>query len=250
MKILPPQYLYKFKTVDNDKQLEYILDILDNNRIYLPTYKELNDPLEGGVIDIDLSGFAGKWYYQMNNLEYPTIANKKEEYRILSLTDRATSPAIWAHYTSDYKGISLCYSTKNEFGKASPVIYRDKRETYYEPSIDFVTQLIESSFLYKQKDWAYEDEWRIIEKTNDKYFLYTPGDLAAIIIGSNLKERYKEKIVDACKNMEVPLFKVLPGYITASINILPYDSETPDINGAALPFINNLTSYLNEQTHR
>lgn len=39
--------LYKYKSVDN---LEYLLDIIQNQRLYLADIEELNDPLEGLII--------------------------------------------------------------------------------------------------------------------------------------------------------------------------------------------------------
>ncbi len=53
--------IYKYKSVDNIQNLEHTLDIIKNNRLYLPNRNQLNDPLEG-VTDMDF-GFAGCRYY-------------------------------------------------------------------------------------------------------------------------------------------------------------------------------------------
>ena len=41
-----PKYLFKYKSISSLEDVERFLDIIKNNRIYYPTYKQLNDPLE------------------------------------------------------------------------------------------------------------------------------------------------------------------------------------------------------------
>lgn len=40
-----PKYLFKYKSISGLEDVERFLDIIKNNRIYYPSYKQLNDPL-------------------------------------------------------------------------------------------------------------------------------------------------------------------------------------------------------------
>ena len=51
-----PKYLFKYKSISSLEDVERFLDIIKNNRIYYPTYKQLNDPLEGAGFNINIPG--------------------------------------------------------------------------------------------------------------------------------------------------------------------------------------------------
>ena len=53
-----PKYLFKYKSISSLEDVERFLDIIRNNRIYYPTYKQLNDPLEGAGFNINIPGSA------------------------------------------------------------------------------------------------------------------------------------------------------------------------------------------------
>ena len=54
-----PKYLFKYKSISSLEDVERFLDIIKNNRIYYPTYKQLNDPLEGAEYNTNNPGWAG-----------------------------------------------------------------------------------------------------------------------------------------------------------------------------------------------
>ena len=54
-----PELIYKYKGIKTKEDFVRTIDIIKNHRIYLPHYQELNDPLEGQVINIIPDGYPG-----------------------------------------------------------------------------------------------------------------------------------------------------------------------------------------------
>ena len=54
-----PKYLFKYKSISGLEDVERFLDIIKNNRIYYPTYKQPNDPLEAARFNINIPGWGG-----------------------------------------------------------------------------------------------------------------------------------------------------------------------------------------------
>jgi len=245
--ILPPKYLYKYKSLLSNYDLEKIKSIISDHKIYMPTYTQLNDPAEGGIIDISVPGYAGCGNYICADEEDPYIKSNKERYRILSLTDNPISSIMWAHYAAQYKGACLCYSTLGSFSNVEPVIYRNAREKY---DIDYeaLNSVIKSSFYYKQEDWGYEHEWRILSDSDDLFFKYEPKELVGIIIGYATKECLKNELVDFIREKEnlLIVLRAEPGYRTLKVNIMEYDYQY--IYGSGYKkTINDLTCYFDCQ---
>jgi len=245
--ILPPKYLYKYKSLLTSDDLDTIKSIISDHQIYMPTYTQLNDPAEGGIIDISSPGYAGCGNYICADEEDPFIKSNKERFRILSLTDNPASGIMWAHYATQYKGVCLCYSTSGSFSNAEPVIYRNARETYF---LDYeaLDSVIKSSFYYKQEDWSYEHEWRILSETENLFFKYEPKELVGIIIGHAIKEHLKKELVDYIRENEnlLTVLKSEPGYRTLKVNIMEYDYQYRYELGYKKT-INNLTCYFDSQ---
>ena len=49
---------YKYKSIRDLIDLDRILDIINNKRIYMPSFDELNDPFESYLVNFNLS-YAG-----------------------------------------------------------------------------------------------------------------------------------------------------------------------------------------------
>jgi len=79
-----PKFLFKYKSISSLEDVERFLDIIKNNRIYYPTYKQLNDPLEGAGFNINIPGWAGISIYRAADIELPLIEELKMEYGTVS----------------------------------------------------------------------------------------------------------------------------------------------------------------------
>ena len=154
---------------------------------------------------------------------------------MVCLSESIKSPLMWAHYADNNKGFALGYDfTNNDITICSncpnrtcnnirlatiyPIIYSDKRLDATRYGQWLVEQIINSRFgfptntlyddeflftkaaLYKSKDWAYENEWRIICSTadaamekRDRYPI--PKRPIAIYFGCQIPEVYRKILI-------------------------------------------------------
>lgn len=239
-----PKYLFKYKSISSLEDVERFLNIIKNNRIYYPTYKQLNDPLEGAGFNINIPGWAGIGIHRAADVELPPIEELKMEYGILSLSDCANSPQLWAHYANNYKGVCLCLKTDGLLSNANKVIYSDNRDKTDAFEDDIMRQAVLDNLYIKQLDWAYEHEWRDIRKIEDgeQFFSFGSDELAGVIIGKSLLGLVGDMLVKEIPK-GVKVIKAIPGYQTFRINLLPYSYEI-EYDGSEPEYIRDLTRYL------
>src|SRR5207245_899172 len=135
---------------------KFTQDIFINNRIYLSSAGDLNDPNEGIVelqIDNMYKGYA-------NQLE----ESKRLSTRIFSLTENNKSALMWSHYADGQSGICIKFNlngfVNNEDRKLSPVKYLNKpAKVPHQGSSNFL-----DIFINKEINWEYERECRIVAK--------------------------------------------------------------------------------------
>ena len=78
MKVLkPPTYLYKYKAISSITDLSRVLAIIRDSSIYMPTYDQLNDPLEGAGYNISMPGWAGASILEAADMELPPVEDMK-----------------------------------------------------------------------------------------------------------------------------------------------------------------------------
>lgn len=192
-----PHLIFKYRSVDNALSLIRSIDIIKNHRLFMSPSKLLNDPFEGGNVDYLLSEDSDEF----NKLI--------KECRILSLSRDCFSAPLWAHYTSECKGICIGFSTYKSFSCIRKLEYAstiDKKQWWTTDKKDAV----DKEFYYKSKEWEYEDEYRIVRnhnqknlihetdyKGNDKvFFPFDEAEIAVVIFGENVEKEIKDAIVD------------------------------------------------------
>lgn len=149
--------------------------------------------------------------------------------RLASFSTTATNLPMWHHYTNGHKGICLEYDTRtitNVYHKNMlfPVYYVERlpdivsmmlRKTHPKFS------LFEYIAIHKLKDWAYENEWRLIHDIGSWY--YSPDDVPAdfyikgksiqflcpskIIMGVQISDSHKTKIEEMAAIANIPLIQ-------------------------------------------
>lgn len=238
-----PKYLYKYKAISSITDLSRVLAIIRDSSIYMPTYDQLNDPLEGAGYNITIPGWAGVSILEAADMELPPVEDMKKQFRILSLSLDPVSPQLWAHYSNNYNGVCLCFSTDGVFREAEKVLYRQKKRKKAFTEKDLV-EGVRRGFFYKQKDWSYENEWRIVGRMEDgKEFLhFAPKDLAAVIIGKNTPVDIAQIIIDNLKD-HVRVFKAVPGYQTAGIHLLDWNYEI-QLDGSPIEYVTRIEDEL------
>lgn len=150
--------LYKYEEVETTNQLTYLIDTIQNNRIYFPRYDELNDPPESSAsyISLEDGGYAGILLAFDAGDDPGYVVDEKKKCLILSLAESPLVTQMWAHYSGNYSGICLCYSKEGPFNDAKLVEYVDEQEEARYLDENKFSEAIRESFYKKQKGWDYE----------------------------------------------------------------------------------------------
>lgn len=180
-----PPLIFKFRSLDDRKLIKRAIEIIKGKKFYMPTRKQLNDPFEGGNV---------KYISPENIGEFNDKINKS---RILALSRNCFSAPLWAHYASECTGICFGFHTDKSFNCIQKIVYADTIEKKQWFSTE-INDAINREFIYKYKDWEYEDEYRIIrEPEQNEETCYMPFDtfeMAVIIFGSKIDPKKKKKI--------------------------------------------------------
>ena len=138
----------------------------------------LNDPMEANALQVYLDCVGAGYTFDCGKV-HPIIEEWQNRYRILSVSAIPDSPIMWAHYASGYSGCCLIYSTKKTFSKIEPIIYTDITFSLSDEDFmdeDIPSEAIEESLRFKHKDWAYENEWRLIQNEDAGFLNYEVSD--------------------------------------------------------------------------
>lgn len=171
----------------NGKDIEIFerdLKPLSEDRIFVPTPKQLNDPTEAVVEDSRLYE-ALELIKRLLKKSSKGISNVEEEYEhfkehifhagIYSLSKTATSELMWAYYANGHNGYAIKIDTdiltkSLEGNNKSAKIYGfDIKYVSSKPKIklDFLTdhdvnKAIQQFTGYKSKSWQHEQEYRLV----------------------------------------------------------------------------------------
>jgi len=228
--ILHPEHLFKFKPIQTYKQLKWFLDIINKRQLYYPKPSELNDPMEANSVYYSLA-IAGSGNVFEGGKTHSVIVDRQEEFRIMSFSTNPCSPLMWAHYSNEFKGCCLVFSTEKAFVDVEPVIY-SYNHFYYgaESPTDELYDAIHESFLFKNADWSYENEWRLIRR-QDENIVHFDDELIGVIIGNKLKPSYKRRIIKCCDSCGIACFLTYVMNAKNCIQFIPaeldYDYYTP-----------------------
>ena len=88
---------------------------------------------------------------------------------------------------------------------------------------DIPSEAIEESLRFKHKDWAYENEWRLIQNEDAGFLNYEASELVGIIIGENMSLDKRKVLVKLCKDKNIPCFRTYTMKSWNEIAFAPYD---------------------------
>lgn len=201
----------------NKSKMEY----LKEQKIYLSSFSEFNDPFEGKFFRFDSAKLENHgWNKDMVKHYYDLIAGNFR-YTCLSDTDENNMP-MWAYYANNHQGFCVEYllcDTQKKY--IFPVTYEPERvaanvittnllyeymemkeqgRNYTDTSADanVYLQMMILSLAAKHKSWEHEKEYRIIS-----FWDYFPAIPTKIYIGINCKEEHKKELIDAVKDIDV-----------------------------------------------
>ena len=211
--------LYKFRSLQN---IEFVLDVILNERLHCALYSELNDPFEG----LFHSVFKPNPY----NSPIPSFINKVttcktiedlqvdiERFKICSLSKSFNDVRLWSNYADGHKGIAIEIDFSGNEEDIHEVKYVPKLKEY---GITLLTRPEPAEVLsFKSEHWEYEDECRIIQE--EKYYPIT-GCIKRIYTGHRISELHSGLLGKVAPS-QIP---IIPTKInTHKIIVQPIESE-------------------------
>lgn len=226
--VLPdlPEYFYKYLPFDAGTQ-----SAINDSTIKFAAPGSFNDPFDINI-PLLLEGTDEEWRRYLNSLVRENRPNlspavRMQEVRrmmrsrafrdleprrptdffadigVLCVSASVENILMWSHYADHHKGVCLRWRSitpDHFFLRAQKVIYQVDL-----PSArifdDHLTRM-NATILTKSSDWAYEQEWRIIEhRLGPGIHPFAPEDLDAIIIGCRATEETVEKIQNAVHSL-------------------------------------------------
>lgn len=144
---------------------------------------------------------------------FQSLKKLLDEVGIFSLTEDPANTLMWSHYGDSHRGIAFGFEavegsdladgekcqrvnysdTLSEFSfergfSASMAFYATGKPI---PSISFNDNQVQRAFFSKTNDWAYEREWRYIQKTAGAYTL--PAPITEVIFGAKCSDEVRKK---------------------------------------------------------
>lgn len=144
-------YYYKYRSVNN---MRFLLDILVYNRLYLASYSELNDPMEGAYRISNGVNYDNPWLELFHT--------EKQAIRICSLSKTYNNMLMWSHYADSHKGCCIKLELKSKKGVIEKYVeYVDTIQDLQGQDYRKEAYQILSN---KLKCWNYEKEVRILKE--------------------------------------------------------------------------------------
>jgi len=211
--------LYKYCSL---ARLEFVLDIILNQRLYCSTYDSLNDPFEGLFLTTihltpqDRARFpllSGKSFNRYKNVE-DLIFGSIDKMRICSLSSSFSEVRLWSHYADGHKGIVFEIDFSGLESKIHKVNYFDKLPSF---RFGILGQPRPHEVLsYKTKHWEYEAEYRIIHESE---FFDISNRIKGIYLGTRISDNHYDlltKIVPS--EIAIHATKINMGKIVVEVN--------------------------------
>ncbi|WP_028450070.1 DUF2971 domain-containing protein [Chitinibacter tainanensis] len=238
-----PDFFYKYRGVgttsnsDGKSQLDYLIDQIVDDSIYLSIAAEFNDPFECApkirihppeitrkkfrslILEKHNSLFpdisnnqkkqyaneaSKKYYGQLSHPDFQKDVKKHlsfaEKTRIYCVSTCPTSILMWSHYASNHEGICLEYRNIGFFDHALKVEYKLERPEIYLFGATDELKEVEKTYLTKSEEWKYEEEWRVVlPNLSVGQYRLESACLHGIILGSRIKDSVRERVLQAAE---------------------------------------------------
>ena len=181
--------LYKFRPFD---RLEWIADILLQQRLFCAKYSELNDPFEGEcnvVGTIDFKEGQSERYISATSLDdVRDLADLADE-RVCSLSSNWRDVRMWSHYGGGHRGVAIEINFDRYDHTLHRVSYHQGLRRYDEDAAEFpsATTILTS----KSALWSHEEEVRIL---GNNEFISVNGRIRRVLLGARCG-RFEENAI-------------------------------------------------------
>lgn len=196
---------------------------------------------------------------------YSSIQIEQNRKNIACFSEVNDSSLMWGHYAASHQGFCIEYNFQPVVKQCeikcgnplycqnlmlspslAPVIYSDTKYNAFLALATPITQqialssgislqpfyddilFITKTLLTKSSDWSYEKEWRMFSPPSENIALHkkiTEQAPTAVYLGARMKTEDEERVVAICKDKRIPLFKMIPNYISQAYQLssVPYE---------------------------
>jgi hypothetical protein len=214
--------LYKYRSLAN---LEYILDIILNQRLHCSTYPELNDPFEG-IFETTIHFHPTKEVVERFGFMASALLRRRRTYnkvedffsgdidkiKICSLSSDLNDVRLWSYYADGHKGIVFEIDFSGLETKLHEVHYSEKLPWGVSPKQKSTLLGGWTSphdvLSRKTNHWKFESEYRIIDESKSleegKYF-DIKGRIKAIYLGTRTSDIHR-KLLTSIVPSGIPIY--------------------------------------------
>ena len=179
--------LYKFRSFEN---LEFVLDIILNERLYCAHFSGLNDPFEG--IYLAVSHYPPVFLQRLGTqrIDRKSVCELSEVYetslfnRICSLSASIEDTRLWAHYADGHRGIAIEIDFSGNEDDLKLVRYPPKLKRYSNTILG--TPFPDEILSQKTPHWEHEKEFRIMQ--SEPYYPVS-GRISGIYLGLRISDQ-------------------------------------------------------------
>lgn len=230
------EYLYLYKYMSFDENL-YVLDTFKNTKFKYTLPEKFNDPYDCLFkVEMNFKGFTKKNFENASGIKIDDQLwlAKKESYKdafiqiykekfcktfrdriaVTCFSADPTNILMWSHYANHHSGFLIeCkipkFSSNCKIKSPNPVIYSNEyplvnlnwnQPNTQNSSVDTNIDLLANTVLTKATCWAYENEYRLIDRVDenekDTVILrsFNPLFISNVIVGSKIKPENLEKL--------------------------------------------------------
>lgn len=185
---------YKFRSAD---RMEFVFDILFNQRLYCAEWHTLNDPVEG----VFVYSHSGQNREAAEDF-MKVVQEEKTHLRVCSLSKTLDSHLLWAHYAGGFSGVAIEVELDENEPEIVDMSYRGvfagvNESENVDPAI--VAREVLSS---KYDAWAYEQELRIL--TTETF--YKPNfPIKRVIAGHRMPSALFDALRIVCERLDIQI---------------------------------------------
>ncbi len=182
-----------------EKDRQRVIDIVKNNRLYMPPYEKLNDPFEGNVFATSLINEDPSIEALLEQTAFDKRLHEQlRDFRVLSFSQGDSrggistewSQLMWSHYAEGHTGICFGFTFSDDEIEIESVDY-DKPLTS-KMADHFVKNDVRRLFKYKNKVWKYENERRVIREKSETDNDYVEIEIKEVIVGYRMSKADKK----------------------------------------------------------
>jgi hypothetical protein len=198
--------LYKFRAFE---QLEFVLDIVLNERLYCAGYAELNDPFEGMFQEIlpkplhfTVGSRAGTPLVQRTvPASIEELHLKLTRTRVCSLSAVISDVRLWSQYGGGHAGVAIEIDCNGLDIDVRAVTYTQRLPERYNTLLG--TNDNEGVLLTKSKHWEHEQEFRVL--ASDCWYPL-PNRVKRVILGHRMTQAH-QLLLERLLNGRIPVTK-------------------------------------------